>query len=119
MTGAVAAAIFSGAGAAFTASIPATLYGSGIGATSSGSVTTASATATVSGGVAAYTYAWAYVSGASGITINTPTGSGTTFTATVAGTLKEASYKVTVTDSLGHTAVSDLIVVTLEWIDSR
>ena len=118
MTGAVAAFVAGGA-AAFTATIPATLYGSGSGATSSGSVTTGSASVTVSGGIAPYTYAWSYISGNSSITITTPTGSSTTFSATVAGIPKQANYQCTVTDSLGHTAVSGTINVTLEWIDTR
>lgn len=66
-----------------------------------GSLTTNSVTVTPSGGTAPYTYAWAFVDGDAGITINSPTSATTSFSADPAGASLAATYRCTVTDSAG------------------
>jgi len=122
MTGAAAAFVAgSSAAAAYGVTVPGSVAGYNHGLASSGTVVSSSAAATVTGGVAAYTYAWSYVVGNPTISITSPTSSSTTFTALVstATTPKEAYFKVTVTDSLGHVVTSSNMLVSLEWDDDR
>jgi hypothetical protein len=69
-------------------------------------------TATASGGVAPYTYAWAYVSGDNTFTASAPTAATTRWSASLTqfGQYKESVWKVTVTDSLGTTSIANLFV---------
>lgn len=66
-----------------------------------GSQTTNSVTVTPSGGTAPYTYAWAFVDGDAGISINSPTSATTSFSGDPVGTALAATYRCTVTDSAG------------------
>lgn len=74
-------------------------------------LTTPVCTATVTGGTGPYTYLWT-IPGATGITINTPTSTSTTFSATgsLDGTVKSGTATITVTDSLSATATFDVTV---------
>lgn len=80
-----------------------------------GTVTTPSATAGVSGGTGPYTYAWSRVSGDT-FTVTSPTAATTTFSASVGvvNSTKIATYKCTVTDSLGVTG-SDTVDVEVDY----
>lgn len=74
-----------------------------------GTGTTGSVTCTATGGTAPYTsYAWAWDSGSTGMTINSPTAATTTFTYT--GSLPAwAKFKCTVTDTATDTATSGTV----------
>lgn len=74
--------------------------------------TSSSLTGQGSGGVPSYTYAWAFISGGAGITINSPSSQSTTFTITSTG-LKSGTVRCTVTDQNTDTAI-DTASVTLE-----
>lgn len=69
--------------------------------------TTDTATATPNGGLGPFTYSWVLVSSTdlTGITINSPSMSGTTFTATLTsggvGGFGDATFRCTATDALG------------------
>lgn len=90
------------------------------GAASSGTTTTASVTSTVIGGTGPFTYLWEYVSGDLGITITTPTGANTTFSATVVASVnKVALFRLRVTDANGAVSYSPNLTVELEWVDTR
>ena len=85
-------------------------------------MTTAACTATPTGGLGPFTYAWTTVSssGLSGVAINSPSASPTTFTATVTGgegSTGTAVFRCTVTDSLGSTA-TDTVTVSFTHISS-
>ena len=70
--------------------------------------------AAVTGGTAPFTYLWEGVTDATEWAISTPTASNTRFRLEVAGGEAEtATFKVTVTDSLGQSVESDIISVTL------
>lgn len=104
----------------FLATIPTSETQLATGAASSGTVTSDSQAVTVTGGTAPYTYAWSYVSGSLAISITSPTGSSTTFSATVDdGSPEEAVFKCTVTDNLGFVVETNSISVQLRWIDTR
>ena len=104
----------------FLVTIPSSVLGSNSGASGHGSVTSSSAAATVTGGTAPYTYAWSRVSGDLSITIDTPTGSSTTFTADVYNAApKDGLFKLTVTDNNGFVVESNTISVQLDWFDTR
>ena len=82
-------------------------FGDGVNPSSN---TTPPVTATLSGGLGPYTYSWAKVSGGA-ITAGTPTLASTSFYGTVnPGGETTATYRVTVTDSLGSTATADVSV---------
>ncbi len=72
-------------------------------------LTTPSTLVSVSGGTPSYTHSWAFVSGGSGITINSPVSPATTFSATSTyGTSRTGTVRDTVTDSLGLTTYVDV-----------
>lgn len=76
------------------------------------SLSTASTTVTPSQGTPGYTYAWTWLSGGSGVTINSPTAASTTFSATGLA-LEETRGGVarcTVTDSASATVTKDVSV---------
>lgn len=90
---------------------PASLSGSG----TTASITTASsATATASGGAGPYTYSWTKVSGGA-ITLVSATSASTKFKATTManGESRTATFKCTITDSLGQTATTGNVTVTI------
>lgn len=92
----------------------------GSGLASSGTVTSPPVTITVAGGVAAFTYAWSFVSGSAVITITSPTAASTTFSGVIAaGPTEVANYICTVTDSTGAVVNSDVVRIALRWIDTR
>lgn len=70
-------------------------------------VTTPTTTAIPSGGLAPFTYAWAQLSG-SPSTITSPATATTAFSAIAGVSDLSATYRVTVTDSLGKTATADV-----------
>lgn len=73
-------------------------------------LTTDLVTAIPSGGIAPYTYAWAYLSGST-FTVSHPTSAGTFFSHNfVAFGTRSGTYRCTVTDSLGSTATVDVPV---------
>lgn len=81
------------------------------------SVVSNSTTAIITGGVAAYTYAWSYVSGDSGIAANSASAATTTFSKTLAvGTETSAVFQCLVTDANGATATC-FVTVTLNHVD--
>ena len=79
-------------------------------------VTSGSAVVTASGGTPAYTYAWTWLSGGTGITITSATSASTTFSGTQSldGTRLTGTARCTVTDSLSATATVD-VPVQLYW----
>lgn len=79
-------------------------------------ITTDATTANATGGTGPYTYAWSFLSGGTGITINSPTAASTTFSGTNVfdGTTLWATVLVTVTDSLAATA-ENTMVVQMNW----
>ena len=79
-------------------------------------ITSGSVTVTATGGTPGYTYAWTWLSGGSGITINSATSATTTFDGTNAfnGTHKTGTARCTITDSLSATATVD-VPVNLYW----
>lgn len=85
---------------------------------SSATQTSTSITGTASGGTAPYTYAWAWVSGGAGITILTPAGSSTAFSATGLGVDEQrtGTAQLTVTDNVGAVVQSALVSVSLKRI---
>jgi hypothetical protein len=104
----------------FTVTIPATAYNQGQGAVSHGVVTTPAVATTVTGGIAPYTYLWQYVSGSLAISITSPTGSSTTFSADVRDGVPETGvFKVTTTDANGAVVDSNNVSVQLVWTDTR
>jgi len=112
MTGA-AAGVMTGLATAFTVDVSpdaVSAYGS---SGAAANLTTSSAVATPAGGVAPFTYSWAQV-GTSGYTwiANSPAAASSTFTATSvdAGAVAEATFRVTVTDSVGAKATADVEV---------
>lgn len=103
----------------FAASIPSSVSTTNTGAASSGTVTTPSQAVTVTGGTSPYTYAWEFVSGSAAISITSPTGSSTTFSALVAhGVPETAFFRCKVTDNVGNITYSNDIYVFLRWIDT-
>lgn len=75
-------------------------------------VTSNSVTATPVGGTGPYTYAWTWLSGDSAVAANSPTSASTTFSAIVPKwDSREATMRVTVTDSLSATATADIFVM--------
>jgi hypothetical protein len=68
---------------------------------------------TASGGTGPYTYAWTWLSGGTGITIDFPTFNDTTFTATnnLDGTILTGTARCTVTDDASATATVDVEVL--------
>jgi len=89
-----------------------TRLGSGVSTASTDSVV-----CTPSGGTPPYTYLWAYVSGATNISIATPTGSSTYFFGSGAPTSsRSAVFKCTVTDAVsGSIIATPTVSVTLNW----
>ena len=79
-------------------------------------LTTASCTATASGGVATYSYAWAYVSGYDLMACNSPASATTTFTTgLLSGESVSTIWEVTATDSSGTPlTATDTITVYIE-----
>lgn len=79
-------------------------------------VMTVSTTVTASGGTGPYTYAWTWLSGGTGITIDASTLATTTFSGSnnLDGTTKTGTARCTVTDSLLATTTSD-VTVQLHW----
>lgn len=69
----------------------------------SGVAVSNSVTITPSGGVSPYTYAWSFVSGDSGINIDSPTAASTTWSALVssANSDRSGTYKCRITDHVG------------------
>lgn len=82
------------------------------GATST--LVTGTCTGTVTGGSGGNTYAWTKVSG-DAITCDSPTAAATTFRAVSLASpeIRVAVWRLTVTDSMGHTATAD-VTVTIE-----
>lgn len=81
-------------------------------------VTSNSVTATPTGGTGPYTYSWTKVTGSSSISAASPTAATTTFSATVGrGSVVQATWRITVTDSLSATTTAD-ISVELEYVDT-
>lgn len=77
----------------------------------SASVVSNSTTAVPTGGVAPYTYAWAYASGDTGIAANSASAATTTFSKTLAtGVSIAAIFDCTVTDANDAQAVCSVIV---------
>lgn len=121
MTGVLCAIAGAGAGGspALSASAsPTTVSGfDTVVAPDSSTATTDPTTVTPTGGVAPYTYSWAFVSGNTA-TINSPTSATTTFTRSVfldtAGqsVFRTGVYRCTVTDSASQTATADVTVET-------
>ena len=69
------------------------------------SITSTTATATPVGGTGPFTYAWTKVSGDT-LTVTNPTNASTAFRASIGpGDSRFATYRCTVTDSLGLTAI--------------
>jgi hypothetical protein len=98
--------------AALSASVsPTSVSGSGSTATIT---STATATASASGGSGPFSYSWTKVSGGA-ITPATPGSATTKFTATgtTAGESRTAVFKCTITDSVGQTAVTANVTVTI------
>ena len=83
----------------------------GNGADESSNITTSYILATPTGGVSPFTYSWTRLSmsGATDFYANSPSSAGTTFTATgvAEGVTATASFRCTVTDTLGTTAHAD------------
>lgn len=76
------------------------------------SITTPSTTVTPSGGTPGYTYAWSWLSGGSGIAINSPTAATTSFTGSgmARGDDFSGIARCVVTDSASHTVNVDVSV---------
>lgn len=92
------------------ASIP--IYGFGTGVTNR-------VTATGYGGQEPYTYLWTITSGSSGIICVTPTSNNTIWTANSSETaFLVETWHCTVTDNLGHTAVSEDVTVSIQFEQS-
>lgn len=84
------------------------------------SVTSPPSTATASGGTGPYTYAWTFLDGDAGITINSPAAAATSFTATLGPDgFKSADFRVTATDTVTRGTAFFDIDVTLENVDLR
>jgi len=77
---------------------------------------TGSTVVTPTGGTPGYTYAWAWLTGGTGITIDSPASATTTFRGTsfFDGTRMDGVARCTVTDSLSATAYAD-VTVHLGW----
>jgi len=82
------------------------------------SATSGSVSASASGGTSPYTYSWTFVSGDSGITIGSASGSMTTFSGTP-GTNNSltASFKCTVTDDASDSTSVNVTVTLTDWTD--
>lgn len=78
--------------------------------------TSASTTCTPSGGVAPYTYSWAFVVTDPGISITSPSSASTTFKANgmASSEIREATAQCTVTDSALQTAESEEVTIYFE-----
>lgn len=85
--------------------------------TTNGSLTTPAAVVTASQGTPGYTYAWTWQSGGTGITINSPSASSTTFSAVslTPGQLRTGVAQCVVTDTASAT-VTVTVNVEVEWI---
>jgi hypothetical protein len=91
--------------------------------TGTGLTTTQAVTCTPTGGTAPYTFSWTVVAGGGGITINSPSGQSTTFSATVEIVIESGvphyetvsgTYHCTVHDSSGKVATSENLSVTIQ-----
>jgi hypothetical protein len=80
--------------------------------------TTNTVTISVSNGAPGYTYSWSKVSGTT-YTVNSPTSAATTFSlygsGTPAGTGYSATYRCTITDSIGYQSTVDVTVSTTHY----
>lgn len=75
------------------------------------SITSATAYATVSGGKGPFTYAWARTAGST-LNVLNPTNASTAFRGSVGpGDVATATYRCTVTDSLGQTSHSSVSII--------
>ena len=119
MTG-VIAAIAGGKGFEPLAVMASNVSRTQTGFASSGVVTsTQSPNTTPSGGVPPYvSFAWALVSG-SGVSISSASAQNPSWSATASeGSPNVSTWRVTVTDSVSATAVSNTITVTLTWVQT-
>lgn len=107
-TGSVAGAASSISGGFRATADPGSLFKSG---TTAGN-TTASTTVTAVNGTPAYTYAWTWASGGSGITIDSPSAATTTFSATglSVSETRSGTARCTVTDSAAASVTADVNV---------
>ena len=82
-------------------------------------LSTGTASVSALGGNGAYTFAWTWASGGTGITINAPSAADTSFTATgiTRGATLTGVAKCTVTDSASHTAAT-FVTVTVKNISA-
>lgn len=110
MSGGVLRTAYIGTSALSASASPSELSGLNSNFPDPGPATTQSTTVTPSGGVAPFTYSWALISSADGTpAADNPSFATTTFTQSLGvGQTNIATFRCTVTDSLGATATADV-----------
>lgn len=110
-------AVISGGGLSASASPPAVSKTQGSFGPGALTLTSNTTTVTPAGGVAPFTYAWAYLSGDTGVNPTAASSATSAFSGSIAvGEVKSTTFRCTVTDANGATATAS-VTCTLNHVD--